>query len=299
LISLQARIRQRVEHMSAEEARSAVLVQAREALRNRNFSRAVEILEQCRPPVLTPEIAELLEFARKESRQEELRRVVALACADGQTLMHEERYQDLVDLLTPIARESDDPRLRAMLNEGQRALEQRRAELAAALDWVRPFAEAGCYEQLARVIESLPASVSGSAEVQALLRSSQAARIEEWAGLEKLGRAYAALQSGDLEAIQLDADEVGDSTLPQRMGKMLFSRRQVAVDQILIGQVKQIQETTAAGGQIDAARQLADNRRLLAFASDAVKAEWSALANQYGGEKKSDGFFSRMGRRGA
>jgi serine/threonine-protein kinase len=299
LISLQARIQQRVEQMSAEEARSAVLLQAREALRNRKFARAVEVLEQCRPPVLTPEIAELLEFARQESRQEELRRVVALACADGQTLMQEERYQDLVDLLTPIARESDDPRLRAILDEGRRALEQRRAEQVAALDWVRPFAEAGCHEQVAGVIESLPASISGSAEVQALLRASQSAWMQEWAGLEKLGRAYAALQSGEPEAIRLDVGEVGDSTLAQRMGKMVCSRRQATVDQILLGQVKQIEEAAASGGQIDAARQMADNRKLLPFASDAVKAEWSALANRYGGEKKTDGFFSRMGRRGA
>jgi ribosomal 50S subunit-associated protein YjgA (DUF615 family) len=149
------------------------------------------------------------------------------------------------------------------------------------------------------VIESLPASISGSAEVQALLRASQSAWMQEWAGLEKLGRAYAALQSGELEAIRLDVGEVGDSTLAQRMGKMVCSRRQATVDQILRGQVKQIQEAAASGGQIDAARQMADNRKLLPFASDAVKAEWSALANRYGGEKKTDGFFSRMGRRGA
>jgi biotin operon repressor len=49
--------------------------------------------------------------------------------------------------------------------------------------------------------------------------------------------------------------------------------------------VKHIQEIKAAGAQIDPVAQLADNRKLLPFASDTVKAEWSVLADQYSGEK--------------
>src|ERR1019366_8125372 len=61
LVALELRIRQRIEHMTAEEARAAILLQAREVLKLRKFAKAVEILEQCKPPILTPEIKELLD----------------------------------------------------------------------------------------------------------------------------------------------------------------------------------------------------------------------------------------------
>jgi serine/threonine-protein kinase len=293
LISLESQIQQRIDQMTAEEARAAIMLQAREALAQRKFARAVEILERCKPPILTPEIKELLDYAR----QEELHYVVSLACADAQNMMNEGRHQDAVDLLTPIARESDDPRLRAMLEQGQKGVEQYRAEQAAALNHIKPFADAALHEQVVALVQSLPAAVSVSAEIQALQRAAQTAWAHEWTGFETLGRAYAALDSGDLELIELGANEVADSTFLLQMRKTLFARRTTAVDRILMTQVKHIQEAKSTGAKIDPAAQLTANRKLLPFASDAVKTEWGALADQYSGEKKMSGFFNRLGKR--
>jgi hypothetical protein len=296
LVSLESRIQRRIEHMSTEDARAAILLQVREVLKQRKFARAVEILEQCKPPILTPEIGELLDYARQESRHEELQRLVARSYDEAQTLLREERYEDLVRLLGPIAQASNDPRLRSLLDQAQRVIEERNAEQAKAVDRLRPLADATCYEQVVSLIQSLPGVVSNSPEIRAIYRASETAWTQEWTGLELLGRAYAALESRDWDAIKLDSDGLDGLTSLRQMRDALSGRRRTTVDQILVSQAKHIQEVKAAGGQMDPSRQLADNRRLLPFASDAVKAEWSLLADQYS-ESKMGKLLARFGKR--
>ena len=297
LISLESKIQQRIEHMTAEEARAAILLQAREALAQRRFANAVEILERCKPPILTPEIGELLEYARQEFRHEEEQRFIARTYATAQTLLGQGKYEDLAEFLAPIEQTTNDRRLQSMLEQARSAIEQRRAEQAAALNRIKPFADAALHEQVVALVQSLPAEVSGSPEIQALQRAAQTAWAQEWTGFEALGRTYAALESGDMELTELGADKIDGSTLLHQMRKTLSGRRTAAVDRILISQVKHIQATKASGARIDPAAQLTANRKLLPFASDTVKAEWCVLADQYSGEKKMGSFFTRMGKR--
>ena len=297
LISLESRIQKRIERMSTEEARAAILLQAREVLKERRFARAVEILEQCKPPILTREIGELLDYARQESQHEEQQQRIVRSYAQAQSLLREEKYEDLVRLLAPITQASNDPRLQSMLDQAQRVIEERRAEQAAALRQLKPFADAGCYEQVVAMIQSMPSVICDTPEIQALYHASETAWTQEWTGLETLGRAYAALQSGDWDAVGASTNVLDNSTLLQQMRKLLLARSTTAVDQILISQLKQVQQTNASGAQIDPAAQLAANRKLLPFASEAVKAEWSVLADQYSGEKKVSSFFARRGKR--
>ena len=202
----------------------------------------------------------------------------------------------MVDLLTPIAREIDDPRLRAMLDQAESLVARLRAEQAAAISRIKPFADAALYEQVVALIQALPETISNSAEIQALQRASQAAWSQEWKGLEALGRDYAAVGSGDLEAIRLGTIEADDSTTLHQTHNALLGHGTTAVDQILTGQVRRIQETKASGAQIDSVAELAANRKLLPFASDAVKAEWVALASQYEKTDKVQRAFGRMGK---
>jgi hypothetical protein len=68
-----------------------------------------------------------------------------------------------------------------------------------------------------------------------------------------------------------------------------------AVDTILTGQVKQFKEAKAAAIPIDAAVPLDQGRKLLPLASDAVKAEWTALAENSPDRKNK--LFGRFGKR--
>jgi serine/threonine protein kinase len=148
LVALETRIQEHIGRLSTEEARAAVLLQANDALRQRDFAMAVAILQRCQAPVLTKEISELLEYAREQSRLDEQQKLVARTYAESQTLMRDEKYRECVALLGPVVQSTDDARLKSTLEQAQTLLAQRNAEQAQALALLTPFAEAGCHEQV-------------------------------------------------------------------------------------------------------------------------------------------------------
>jgi serine/threonine protein kinase len=284
LMSLEARIQQRIEHMSVEESRAAVLMKAREALQQRKFAAAIQVLEACKPPVLIPEISELLEYSRQQLWQDERQQLIVRSYSEAQALQRQEKYEDIIRLLEPIQQINNDPRLKGMLDQAQTFVERRKQEKGDALERIAPFAESGAHEQVIAMIQSLPLSVSNSVEVQTLLKTSLAAWKEEWRGFEQLGCAYSALDTLNPDAMCFDMAQAGSEVLIQ-LSAVLARRRQEKVDQILIAQMKQVENAATGGMQFDHARQLTDNRKLLPYASKAVEEEWIALAGQYTGTK--------------
>jgi eukaryotic-like serine/threonine-protein kinase len=299
LTALEATIQDRIARLSAEETRNAILLRARDALNQRRFADAVRVLEQCQGPIRTPEIDQLLEYARQESRQEDQRQLVARAYADAQTLLREEKYPEVVALLTPVLQAENEPRLRNILEQAQRILDQRHAEHCSALAAVKPFADAGCHEQVVAAAEALPGGRNAHPEIHALQSTAQKTWMLEWTRLEALGHAYATLVSADSDSIALVANDPTSSPLLGEMFRMFSARRTTIVDQILAAQVERVQAARAAGTIIDPAAELAPGRKLLPFASDEAGAAWSHLADQSSGGRKVDGFLARLGRKRA
>jgi len=299
LVALETAIRERIARLSAEETRNAILLRARDALSQRQFADAVRALEQCQGPIRTAEIDQLLEYAREEARQEAQRQLADRSYAEAQTLCGEEKYPEVVALLAPVLQQADDPRLRNLFDQAQRILDQRRAEQAAALATVRPFADAGAHEQLAAAVESLPGGPKASPEIQALQGAAQRAWQQEWTRFEALGRAYVTLGAADPDGISLAAHDPTDSPLLGEMFRLFSVRRTAVVDRLLAAQVERVQSARAAGADIDATAVLAPGRKLLPFASDAAGSAWSHLADQSSGGRKMDKFLARLGRRRA
>ncbi len=294
LTALEATIQERIARLSAEETRNAILLRARDALNQRQFADAVRVLEQCQGPMRTAEIDQLLEYARQESRQEEQRQSIAHSYAEAQTLLREEKYAEVVELLTPVLQTENEPRLRTLLDQAQRVLDLRNAELSLALAAVKPFADAACHEQVVAAARELP---NTSPEIQALQSASQKAWLLEWARLESLGHAYATLASADSDSIALVAYDPAGSPLLGEMFRMFSARRTTVVDQILTAQVERLQAAKASGAVIDLATEMAPGRKLLPFASDEAGAAWNQLVDQSSGGRKADKFLSRLGRR--
>jgi eukaryotic-like serine/threonine-protein kinase len=299
LTALEAAIQDRIARLSAEETRNAILLQARDALNQRRFADAVRVLEQCQGAIRTAEIDQLLEYARQEARQDAQRQLVAGSYAEAQMLLRDERYPEVVALLTPVLQTEDDPRLRSLLDQAQRILDQRYAEQSSALAAVKPFADAGCHEQVVAAVATLPADRKASPEIQALQSAAQKAWMLEWTHLEALGHAYATLASADSDSIALVASDPTSSPLLGEMFRMFSARRTTVVDQILTAQVERVQAARLAGTVIDLAAELAPGKKLLPFASDEAGAAWSQLADQSSGGRKVDKFLARLGRRRA
>jgi eukaryotic-like serine/threonine-protein kinase len=298
LIALEASIQDRMARRSAEEMRSAILLQAREALVQRRFAEAAAILDQCQGTVRTKEITELLEYALQESQHEQQQALVARSFHDAQTLARDGRHEEVVALLGPILQASDDTRLRPIFEQSLTVVEQQRADQEAALQAVQPYAEAHCYEQAVAVILALPAGIGGLAEMQTLRVAAQEAWRHEWTGLESLGQAYASLESGDADRLATAGTQASDTAVLRGMRKGFIDRRTGTIDQILAAQIQRIQTAKATGAETDRPEDFFANRKIAPFASDATRAEWSRMTEQNISGKKTDGLLSKLGRRG-
>lgn len=296
LITLEASIQDRIARRTTEETRGSILLQAREALTQRKFADAVEILEQCQGPIRTNEISELLEYARQESIHEKHQQLIARSSVAAQALLRDAKYEEVVSLLAPVLQKVDDDRLKSIMEQAQSVLDQRKAEHAAALDLVKPYVDAECHEQVAALIQTLPSEPLCTAEIQSLRVTSQQAWKREWTQLEALGKAYAALASGDLDRCT-PGGQPTDSTVLEGMNKLLSGRRTVAIDQVLTNQIRSVQAAKASGTAILPSETFASNRKLLPFASDAIRAQWSLLADPNSNGKRSDNFLARFGKR--
>jgi hypothetical protein len=183
-----------------------------------------------------------------------------------------------------------------MLDQAQMELEKRSAELAAALAQLKPFADTGCYEQVLALVQFLPARTAAALEVEALRRAAEESWREERSQLEILGRAYAALASNPPSLVPVTERATKSQPLIA-MRKMFLGHRRSAVDAILTTQITHIQKARAESLPVNPASQLADSQKLLPFASDKVKAEWSATAGQYRSNNgKMDKLFGRLGK---
>jgi eukaryotic-like serine/threonine-protein kinase len=295
LTTLEAAIQDRIAQRAADEMRSAILLQAKEALKERKFAEAVTVLEQCQGALQTTEITYLLDFAREEAQRDQRQQFIGRIYNEGQALLKDERYDEAVALLGSALQSTEDARLRGMLEQAQAAQDQCVAEQAAALDSVKPFAQGEFHEQVVGLILTMQTRPAASEEIQELRTLSQEAWKQEWVQMEKLGRAYAALASGQLDSV-MDVVEAKNSSALGAMNKAFANRRLAAVDLILSTQIKGVQAAKNAGTVIPP-EVLAANKELLPFASETVRTEWNVMADPYIGGKKAGKLLGRIGRR--
>ena len=296
LTTLEEAIQDRIAQRTAEETRNAILLQAKDALKQRKYSEAVTILDQCQGSLRTNEISELLDFSREEAQRDQRQQVIGRVYAEAQALIRDERYEETLTLLGPALESGEDARLRGMFEQAQNALEQCRAEHAAALELVTPFAKGEYHEQVIALIQGLPSRPAASTEIQTMRVASQEAWKQEWTLLEKLGQAYAALASGEVNSVP-EVKEAKNSTALHAMNRAFANRRLAAVDQILLSQIQGVRAAKAAGTAVAAPEAFAANKDLLPFASESVRVEWSVLTDPYLGEKRSAKLLGLLGKR--
>ena len=299
LIALESSIQDRLARQTEEEARTEILLRAREALTQRRFAEAVIILEQCSGSLRTEEITELLDFAREESAREQQQSLIAHTYAEAHNLHREGKYEAVVQLLQPVLQRVDDTRLRKMLAEAEKLIGQLQSEEEAALNYTLELVETDCHEQAVAFVQRLPDRIAGNAEIKLLRVASEEAWKQQCARLEKLGQSYAALESpSPLDKFdELTADAVTNGSLSkvlQAMTKSFEARRTALMDAVLTSRMQTLQAATASEDAAPSPGLLAADPHLLTLVSPEVLTEWLTLVNQYKPQKKTGKIFSRL-----
>jgi tetratricopeptide (TPR) repeat protein len=276
LLTLQSTIVSHISSRSQEQSRAEYLTRAHEALSSGRYLEALRLLESCQKEgIFSPEIAELMEFARQEADQHLKTSQLRGLLRQAQELMTQGSYRAVVDLLTPISEDPSAASLVFLLEDARGRLQSRQRDVDGALQTVQVLATEEHYSEAIKFLEAQPPQTLEALPVQAALQQLRAATQSESAALQAVGRAYAALDRVDGTGSLQNSG--GESSLLTRIVPVYTSRRKTVADRQLSSAIKQAQVAMEAGDRKHAAATLSTAQPFTEYASINLQNEWQDL----------------------
>jgi tetratricopeptide (TPR) repeat protein len=282
LVALQSSITRQISERGLEQSRAQYLTRAHEALSSGKYVEAVRLLESCQKEgIFSPEIAELMDFARQEADQRLKNTQFQGLLREAQELMARESYSAVVELLAPISEEPGTASLLFLLEDARSRLQSLQRNIDASLQTVEVLNTQEQYLEAVKFLESQPPSVTHSQPVQAALQRMREANDRELATLQAVGKAYAALDRPEigLGTLQNPGDN-GDSSLLARIVPVFSSRRKSVADRQLSSAIEQARLAIEAGDKKQATRTLKAATTFTEYASNNLKNEWQTLTRK-------------------
>jgi tetratricopeptide (TPR) repeat protein len=282
LVALQSSIAQQMSQRSAEHTRAQYLTRAHEALSSGRYVEAVRLLESCQKEgIRSPEIAELMDFARQEADQRLKNTQFQHLLREAQELMARGSYRAVVDLLTSISEEPGTASLLFLLEDARNRLQSLQRDIDASLQMVEVLTTQEHYVEAVKFLESQPTSVLHSEPVQIALQRLREANDSELAALQAVGKAYAALDRQELAAGTLqNPGGSAESSLLARIVPIFTWRRKSVADRQLSSALEQARVAVEAGDKKQAVRALQAAKNFTEYASSNLQNEWQALSKK-------------------
>jgi hypothetical protein len=279
LLTLQSSIVGQMSERSVEQSRAEYMTRAHEALSAGRYLEALRLLESCQKEgIFSPEIAELIDFARQEADQHLKTSQLRGLLRQAQELMTGGSYRAVVELLTPVSQDPSAASLLFLLEDARSRLQLLQRDIDIALQTGEALSTQEHYAEAVKFLESQAPSVLQSEPVQAALNSWRAAKDIELAALQAVGKAYAALDRLDSGAGTLQHPSgSAESALLTRIVPVFTARRKSAADRQLSSAIAQAQASIAAGDRKQAANALRAAKPFAEYASVNLQNEWQAL----------------------
>ncbi len=284
LLALQASIVGQMSERSLEQSRAHYLTRAHEALNSGRYAEALRLLESCQKEgISSPEIAELMDFARQEADQHLKSNQLRGLLKQAQELMTRGSYREVVELLTPVSNDPAAASLLFLLEDARDRLQSLQREIDGSLQTVEILSTQEEFAEAVKFLESQAPPVLLSAPVQTALQRLREATAAESAALQAVGKAYAALDRLDTGAGNLQAPGANEeASLLSRIVPVFTSRRKSAADRQLASVIEQAQAAIDEGNRKQAAASLNAAKSFAAFASSNLQEEWQALLKKAG-----------------
>jgi serine/threonine protein kinase len=174
LETLLSMIRDRIAREEGERAKARSIQQARDAISRHAFREAVQILEAAQVRFLhSPEIDDILQFAREQEAKESSRKATEVAIRRAQQWMSEYQYERAIQLLETTFRQAPDDQIRVILEEARRRAGDYQAGLRAVITKAEQFLREGAAAKAIEFLEAQPLSYRSSDRISELLKMAK------------------------------------------------------------------------------------------------------------------------------
>lgn len=216
LHSMLALLRQNAERETIEQGKQQVMRSAKEALRAKAYDRAVSLLEEALNEFTdSPEISDLLQFARDEAASAAIRKKLEEAAEEAQRLMAADEYDQAIALLEETIRETPDEALRLVLADARRHVDEFNKRLETVVSRAQRLLDSRKADEAVLLLDAQSKAFSRSPAFCELLnraRSDQARLQQIQRALEEARAAQAKNDSSAAVTIILKCREsLGDS----------------------------------------------------------------------------------------
>jgi serine/threonine-protein kinase len=166
-------VKERVVRDDEEQAKTRAIQQARDALSRNAYREAVQILEAAQIRFLhSPEIDDLLKFAREQEVKESGRRAVEDAIRRAQQWIAGYQYERAIELLETTLRQVPDDQLRMILEETRRRYDDYQRDVQAAIVKARQFLGEDSPGKAVAFLQAQPASYRNSPPFAEVLKEA-------------------------------------------------------------------------------------------------------------------------------
>ncbi len=198
LQSLLAIVRESAEREKSERTKEEFIAKAKECIRKKDYDGAVMVLEMGQAQIEnSPEINDLLQFARDEATAQARRKKIETAAAEAQRLMSEEEYERAVVVLETALKEAPDDELNVVLADARRHVEESAKKVRTAITKAQKLLETQKVDEAVTFLESLPKSYARSPEFTNLLEKARSEQDMLKAVGGAVQQAKAAMEKGD------------------------------------------------------------------------------------------------------
>ena len=139
---------------SAEQFKTKITQQAKDAIRRRAYKEAIEILETAQGQTSSSDFDDLLHFCQEQAAAYALRQKIDATAEDAHRLMSAGEYGQAIKLLEATLKEVDDEELRIILDDSRRYVEQFNTDLQEAITTARRLLHAQRYSEAVKFVES-------------------------------------------------------------------------------------------------------------------------------------------------
>jgi hypothetical protein len=290
LLKLEAAITQRLTREQREHQLVEYMARARALLEDHLYLETVKVLELCeRDGFSSPEITELLNFARSAANERISQDLVERSFLEAKRLLEAEDYDAVLKHLPPVLERVDEPALRRLLDEAtekQKVIEKRIDQVLAEAGRLKSME---LFDAAIGLIHAEPAGVRRAMRIQQALDACAALQSAETARLGQLGAVYATLADPNSAAAfdRVAKDTVatlpaGTANLQQRLG----ARVESIAGQQLTRSIESARQALAADDAAQAESILQSASAWQPAASQQLQSDYTALQTEVAGAKK-------------
>jgi eukaryotic-like serine/threonine-protein kinase len=285
LQSLFLMARDNVQHERIERRKAEYLQKAKDALRQKSYDEAINILQTARAELEdAAEIVDLLQFAKEEAIAEQRRHKVEVVGQKANDFIVWQEYEQAIKLLEATLQEVPDEELRIILAEARRAFLDYQKKLETTLSTAKKLLQTHKAAEAVRLLESHSAIFTRSPAFQELLeaahRDSERFRKIE----EVIAKANQALQKENYAAaralLQECRQQYGSTAELEKQLNQVTEKQSLAAEKAVQKTVGDAQVLVMANQYGAALERLAAPSNLLALVSPAVKSEYESLQKQ-------------------